>query len=75
MARHRQTDPELMQHLYEQMGFLRRSAEGYDAGDFSEAKRLATTLRLLLHDTHTEVTIAAHPVGTQTQAPIRRRGG
>lgn len=51
MTRHRQTDPELMEHLYEQMGFLRRSAEGYDAGDFSEAKRLATTLRLLLHDT------------------------
>lgn len=51
MARHRQTDLELMQHLYEQMGFLRRSAEHYDAGDFSESKRLATTLRLLLHDT------------------------
>ncbi len=50
MAKHRQTDPELMEHLYEQMGFLRRSAEHYDAGDFSEAKRLAMTLRVLLHD-------------------------
>lgn len=50
MPRHRQTDPELMEHLYEQMGFLRKSAELYDAGDFSEAKRLATTLRVLLHD-------------------------
>ena len=50
MAKHRQTDPELMEHLHEQMGFLRRSAEHYDAGDFSEAKRLATTLRVLLHD-------------------------
>jgi len=27
------------------------NAEHYDAGDFSEAKRLAATLRLLLHDT------------------------
>lgn len=51
MSRHRQTDPELMQHLYEQMRFLRRSAEHYDRGDFSEAKRLAATLRLLLHET------------------------
>ena len=50
MAKHRQTDPELMEHLNEQMGFLRRSAEHYDGGDFSEAKRLATTLRVLLHD-------------------------
>lgn len=50
MSRHRQTDSELMEHLYDQMGFLRRSAEHYDAGDFSEAKRLATTLRVLLHD-------------------------
>ena len=50
MARHRQTDPELLEHFYEQMGFLRRSAEHYDAGDFSEAKRLALTLRILLHD-------------------------
>lgn len=50
MPRHRQTDPELMEHLYEQMGFLRRSAAAYDAGDFSEAKRLAVPLRILLHD-------------------------
>lgn len=51
MTRHRQSDSELMNHLYEQLGFLRRSAAHYDEGDFSEAKRLATTLRLLLHDT------------------------
>lgn len=50
MTPHRQTDPELMQHLYEQMAFLRRSASHYDEGEFSEAKRLATTLRVLLHD-------------------------
>lgn len=57
MARHRQTDPELMEHLYEQMRFLRRSAEHYDAGDFSEAKRLAATLRVLLHDTQQSVSL------------------
>jgi hypothetical protein len=53
MARHRQTDPELMEHLYQQIAFLRRSASQYDNGEFSEAKRLATTLRILLHDSHT----------------------
>jgi hypothetical protein len=51
MPRHRQSDPELMDHLYDQMAFLRRSAEDYDAGQFREAKRLATALRVLLHDT------------------------
>lgn len=60
MTRHRQGDPELMQHLYEQMTFLRRSAEQYDAGDFSEAKRLAATLRLLLHDTKKSKSLLTH---------------
>lgn len=57
MPRHRQTDPELMNHLYEQMAFLKRSAEHYDAGEFSEAKRLAATLRVLLHDTDRSVSL------------------
>ncbi|UOD80369.1 hypothetical protein [Paenarthrobacter ureafaciens] len=37
--------------LTEQVGFLRRSASAFDDGEASEAKRLATTLRVLLHDT------------------------
>jgi hypothetical protein len=49
-----------MQHLHEQMTFLRGSAESYDAGDFSEAKRLATTLRLLLHDTKKSRSLLTH---------------
>lgn len=35
----------------EQWAFLRRSCAAYDAGETAEAKRLAATLRLLLHDT------------------------
>lgn len=42
-----------MEHLYDQMAFLRRSASEYDRGEFNEAKRLATTLRVLLHDSPT----------------------
>ena len=35
----------------EQWRFLRRSCADYDAGDEAEAKRIAATLRLLVHDT------------------------
>lgn len=42
---------DLEQSFEEQVGFLRKSTKLYDEGDFSEAKRLAGTLRQLLHDT------------------------
>jgi hypothetical protein len=45
------TATELQEHLAEQIGFLERSAAAFDAGYDGEAKRLATTLRTLLHDT------------------------
>jgi len=46
-----QTELELKAHLIEQINFLQRSAKTYDEGYASEAKRIATTLRVLLHDT------------------------
>lgn len=42
---------ELQEHLDEQIGFLETSADLYDQGRLSEAKRLALTLRVLLHQT------------------------
>lgn len=48
---HPQSEPELIGHLIEQVGFLRASADAYDAGEDSEAKRLATVVRTLCHDT------------------------
>jgi hypothetical protein len=42
---------ELEQHLIEQVSFIRRSARAFDDGDEAEAKRLATHVRLLVHDT------------------------
>jgi hypothetical protein len=45
------TAEQLNDHLNEQLTFLQRSAESYDAGYESEAKRMAVTIRLLLHDT------------------------
>jgi len=44
-------DSELLDHLDEQIEFLRASAKSFDCGAESEAKRLAVTIRVLLHDT------------------------
>lgn len=45
------TQAELARHLTEQIGFLQSSAKAYDLGNDVEAKRMAVTLRVLLHDT------------------------
>lgn len=50
MPRIPQNRSELEAHLEEQLRFLRSSCAAYDAGDISEAKRVAATIRLLLHD-------------------------
>jgi hypothetical protein len=46
-----QTNAELRRHLQEQVGFLCRSCDSFDAGHEDEAKRLAAVLRVMLHDT------------------------
>lgn len=51
MSKTTQTKAELLTHLRESLGFLRRSSEAFDAGFTDEAKRLATTIRVLVHDT------------------------
>lgn len=45
------TQAQLAKHLSEQIGFLQSSAKSYDLGNEAEAKRMAVTLRVLLHDT------------------------
>lgn len=45
------TQAQLAKHLSEQIGFLQSSAKAYDLGNEAEAKRMAVTLRVLLHDT------------------------
>jgi hypothetical protein len=45
------TESDLRAHLREQIQFLISSAHSYDNGFFSEAKRMAVILRVLLHDT------------------------
>lgn len=47
----KQTYADLERHFREQFEFLRTSSELYDTGTFAEAKRLAVTIRVLVHDT------------------------
>jgi hypothetical protein len=48
-----QSKNELWQSLQEQLDFLRRSSDSFDAGHWEEAKRLAVTVRVLVHNTET----------------------
>lgn len=50
--KHKFTKAELEDHLKEQIGFLERSARDFDKGIVSEAKRLASVIRLLVRDTN-----------------------
>ena len=51
MPKYRQTQQELLDHLREQLHFLGTSAASFDRGFEGEAKRLAATVRVLVHDT------------------------
>lgn len=42
---------DLIKHLSEQYGFLVRSSASFDVGYYDESKRLATAIRILVHDT------------------------
>ncbi len=54
-------DPaEFREQLVVQIRHLRRSADEYDAGDESEAQRLAVTIRNLVHDKSGSTSLLAH---------------
>lgn len=46
-----QSQHDLERHLEEHYGFLVASSESYDRGSLAEAKRLAVSIRVLVHDT------------------------
>lgn len=46
-----QSIDDLQSHLQQQIYFLRSSAKSYDEGNTIEAKRIATSIRVLVHDT------------------------
>jgi hypothetical protein len=47
----------LEQHLYEQIHFLELSCISFDSGFIHESKRIATTIRVLLHDTNSSTSL------------------
>lgn len=49
--RHQQSREELEVHLQDQISFLEASARSFDDGYEGESKRIATAVRVLLHDT------------------------
>lgn len=51
MTKMNQTKEELIEHLQEHIGFLAASCISFDNGFLAEAKRMATSIRVLLHDT------------------------
>jgi hypothetical protein len=54
------TADDYKQHLRDQLDFLERSASAYDQGHTNEAARIATTLRVLFHDTGTSTSLLTH---------------
>ena len=51
MSKVAQSKQDLRRHLSENLGFLTASAAAFDGGFYGEAKRLAVTIRVLIHDT------------------------
>jgi len=51
MTKYVQTKDELLDHLKDQIAFMKQSASSYDNGFEDEAKRLAVIIRVLVHDT------------------------
>lgn len=49
-----------LDHLVEQLSFLDDSCAAYDEGKRAESKRLATTVRVLLHDTSASTSLLTH---------------
>lgn len=57
MTKYQVTRAELVNHLREQLAFMELSASAFDAGAESEAKRLATAIRVLVHDTGSSLSL------------------
>ena len=55
----RQSEDDLQTHLSEQIAFLKNSTKSYDEGFDGEAKRMATAIRVLVHDTPKSASLLA----------------
>jgi hypothetical protein len=53
-------EADLRAHLLRQLGFLWRSCRSYDEGHLEEALRIATVIRVLIHDTPASTSLLKH---------------
>src|SRR5687768_10194995 len=67
-------DPRFADKLHQQLQFIRRSAKLYDQGDEDEALRLATALRVVLHDTGSSTSLLKHLGLSNTKMLSSARG-
>ena len=51
---------EMMKHFRDQRSFIQRSINSYDSGFEDEAQRIATIIRILLHDTRNSTSLLKH---------------
>lgn len=63
MGKVAQSADDLRRHLAESVGFLEVSSAAFDGGSLAEAKRLATTLRVLAHDVTGKSVSLLHQLG------------
>ena len=57
MTKYVQTRDELLEHLRDQIRFMKLSAASFDNGFEDEAKRLAVVIRVLVHDTRNSISL------------------
>ena len=60
-------DVDFMKQLDKQVRYIETSAKAYDAGDTDEAIRIATSLRVILHQTKSSTALLSHLKATFTR--------
>lgn len=58
--KYRKTQEDFNKHLATQLKFLKLSSKSYDEGFEDEAQRLATAIRVLMHDTNSSTSLLKH---------------
>jgi hypothetical protein len=60
----------ILEKLREQMGFLRTSVRAFYEGDFAESVRIATTIRVLVHETGSSKALLVQAMPSGLELPI-----